>query len=289
MEKIEYQFIGDDPELQREAVDVLARCFEVWAERKIAYKGRFPFREYSFLARTSSGEAVGHLGIIPFDVQDGSGSFIAMAGVASVAVLPQWRMHGIAGGLCHEASSWAEKKGFAAMPLYTSKIRVYEKNGWQIIPPGAKYLSAPQPVQDDDSWRSGGSLSDEERSFIIECREKSAPLAGVVKRTFDACDAVSWQRLFSKPDHLWLLTGNGYYLKVDGVLAEGSADVPLPPGVDRAFLSENDPLYSKLISAGWCENGTDEHFPPCWEGETVMLKVLNGPIPPLHYPLANKF
>ncbi len=120
MNKIFCEFTGDDPTPQRAAVDLLARCFDVWAERKIIFKGRFPFREFSFVARNQSGETVGHLGIIPFDVQDGNKGVIRMAGVASVATAPEYRKCGIASLLCQTASAWASENGFAAMPLYTS-------------------------------------------------------------------------------------------------------------------------------------------------------------------------
>ena len=102
MQKIEYRFTGDDPVFQSRAIEVLARCFDVWAERKVQYNNRFPFREYSFVAVADSGETVGHLGIIPFDVA-GDNRIIRMAGVASVAVDPQWRNCGIASGLCRHA------------------------------------------------------------------------------------------------------------------------------------------------------------------------------------------
>ena len=42
MDHIRCQFAGDDPAVQREAVDLLARCFEVWAERKVAFTLLYP-------------------------------------------------------------------------------------------------------------------------------------------------------------------------------------------------------------------------------------------------------
>lgn len=291
MSDIQYCFIGDDPELQREAVDLLARCFTVWAERKITFKGRFPFREHSFIARNPAGETVGHLGIIPFEIQNANGDWIAMAGVASVAVLPEWRMKGIAGKLCEEAARHAEKCNFAAMPLYTAAVRVYEKSGWQIVPSGAKLLKNPS-ASGDPGWRDGSSLSENEREFIINCYQNMPPLTGRVKRTFDAYDAVSWQRLFSKPCHRWQLNDSGYILSVDGTIGEGCGDWKnIPGGCETALISENDPFYTALINSGWSDITAAHQLPPCWDGETVMLKTLQENLTPgnIFFPLANKF
>ena len=292
MDHIRCQFAGDDPAVQREAVDLLARCFEVWAERKVAFKGRFPFREHSFVARNHTGEVVGHLGIIPFDVRSGKGDTISMAGVASVAVAPECRKLGIAGMLCQQAAEWAEQNHFAAMPLYTSVFRVYEKNGWQTAASNGYLLKNPRPQNDFSQWKTGTELTCDEQNMIKELYCRRRDIAGWVVRTGDPYDAVSWQRLFSKPGYLWYIHDSGYLLSVDGTLAEVCGDIPAEhAGMDFAFLAKHDPACAGLISAGWCDVSGDYPQPPCWEGEAVMNKVITpGMLPEnLFFPLPHKF
>lgn len=293
MEKIEYRFTGDDPAFQRLAIDVLARCFEVWAERKIQYNNRFPFREYSFIAIAGNNEVVGHLGIIPFDVCGVAGKSIRMAGVASVAVAPEWRKRGIAAGLCHAAVSWAKENGFDALPLYTSLMPVYEKCGWKTFPAAMKALCRPatQPL-DPYIWKSGELLHDEEKTSVINLYETKSPFPGRVVRVHDDYAANSWARLFSKPNHLWHITDGGYILSVDGVIAEigGVVDM-VPPGIDNAFLSVDDPAYSELLAENWQISAADSAVPRCWDGEVVMMNILHPENIPaeLSFPLAHKF
>lgn len=291
MNRIFCEFTGDDPAVQKEAVELLARCFEVWAERKIAFKGKFPFREFSFVARNQAGQVVGHLGIIPFEMKNRSGKMLKMAGVASVAVAPECRKQGIAGMLCQSAAGWAEKNDFDAMPLYTSACRVYEKNGWQLTGSGARFLQSPTPSSGCGSWKPNDQLSDEEKEFIIKCYDSAPTLTGQVVRTMDAYDAMSWQRLFSKAGFQWQFSGNGYILSVDNVICECCNFPTIPPGIDQVFLSEYDVECQKFLDAGWNIPNTPESLPPCWDGETVMMKLLPGKSLPedIFYPLAHKF
>ena len=291
MNKIFCEFSGDDQAVQKEAVDLLARCFEVWAERKIIFKGRFPFRELSFVARNQHGEVVGHLGIIPFDVQNSNGELIKMAGVASVAVDPEYRKCGIASLLCQSATTWATEKNFAAMPLYTSACRVYGKNDWHEFPSGALFLHSPAVSEKTGNWKPSANLSDNEKDFIINCYNSQSPLAGKVLRTMDAYDAMSWQRLFSKSGFSWQLDDNGYMLSVDNVICECCNFSGIPSGIDRAFLSAGDPECQKFIDAGWQDCSGNYPLPPCWDGETVMMKILPGKSLPenIFFPLAHKF
>ena len=291
MNQIFCEFTGDDPTVQKEAVDLLARCFEVWAERKITFKGKFPFREFSFVARNQAGQVVGHLGIIPFEVKNRTGKMIKMAGVASVAVAPECRKCGIAGMLCQSAAAWAEKNNFDAMPLYTSACRVYEKNGWQLTGSGARFLQSPDHDSNNGNWKSSDRLSDAEKEFIIKCYDSAPTLTGQVVRTMDAYDAMSWQRLFSKAGFRWQLSDNGYILSVDNVICECCNFPTIPPGIDQAFLSRHDVECQKFLDAKWSTPDMMGNLPPCWDGETVMIKLLPGKSLPedIFYPLAHKF
>lgn len=291
MSNIEVKFIGDDQELQRPALELLARCFDVWAERKRIF-GQFPFRELSFIAL--DGDTVcGHLGIIPFESLAADGSLIRLAGVASVAVAPEYRKRGVAGKMCEAATCWAEKNNFDAMPLYTSVMRVYEKNGWEIFPVEMQTLKAPAATADSGNfWKNSASLSEDEKAFIIYCHENMPPLPGRIIRLKDDYAANSWHRLFSKDALLFHLTETGYIMALDGVIAEICGTVAaIPPGVSKAFLSIHDPAYRQLVQLNWQPDLTPEELPECWDGEVVMMKILDpGKIPQgIFFPLANKF
>ena len=291
MDNIEIKFTGDDPVAQQSALEVLARCFPVWAERKRIFK-RFPFRELSFIAR--SGNIVcGHLGLIPMETFNYDGTLIRLAGVASVAVLPEYRKCGIASKLCQAATRWAEENGFDALPLYTSVMRVYEKNNWQIFPVEMSTLKAPETTSDTgDFWKTSAALSNEEKSFIIRCYENMPPLPGRIIRLADDYAANSWHRLFSKNNALWHLTSSGYILALDGVICEVCGTIStVPPGISKAFLSIHDPYYCVLHNAGWLPDLPPQQLPECWDGEVAMMKIINPEKIPsgIFFPLANKF
>lgn len=292
MSNITYHFSGDDPAVQREAVDLLARCFGVWAERREIFKGRFPFREQSFVARNRTGELVGHLGIIPFEIQTGNDSTVAAAGVASVAVAPEYRKCGIAGMLCQTASTWAESCGFSAMPLYTSAFRVYEKNGWKLSAHNGCLMQIPAELPTDTQWKCGEELSEKEQETVIALYQKCRNIAGWVVRTFDDYDAVSWQRLFGKANCRWQIFDSGYALSVDGVIAEICGDIPDNLcGAEQAFLAADDPRCAGLKRYNWKDISGNYPLPPGWEGEAVMNKVFsdNQVWEKAFFPLAHKF
>lgn len=291
MDDIEVIFTGDDPGAQQMALNVLARCFPVWAERRRIFK-RFPFRELSFIAKDGD-KCCGHLGLIPMETYGNDGTLIRLAGVASVAVLPEYRSCGIAGKLCQAATCWAEENGFDALPLYTSLIRVYEKNGWQIFPVEMSALKAPDATSDTGNfWRTSDSLSEKEKSFIIHCYMNMPPLPGRIIRLTDDYAANSWHRLFNKDDCLIHLAESGYILALDGVIAEVCGKITaVPPGISKAFLSIHDPYYNVLQNAGWLPDLPPQQLPECWDGEVVMMKILSpGKIPSgIFFPLAHKF
>lgn len=294
MGNIKYCFAGDDPELQRGAVDVLANCFEVWAQRKIEFGGRFPFREYSFIALTDEDIPVGHLGIIPFETAAADGGVLRCAGVASVAVLPSYRKRGISAELCKMAVRWAVENDFDLMPLYTSVMPVYARHNWKIFPVKMHTLLSPDPDSAITAgWKCGTALTAEEKDFIMACYEKSRTFSGKVVRVHDDYAAESWGRLFCKTNHRWHISDGGFILSVDNVIAEICGDIAvIPGGINRAFLSVFDPAYELLISAGW-RVGADAAVtvPECWDGEVVMINALKPSklTADLAFPLAHKF
>ena len=291
MSDIEVKFIGDDQELQCPALDLLARCFEVWAERKRVF-GKFPFRELSFVA-FDGGIACGHLGIIPLESFAEDGSIIRLAGVASVAVIPEYRKRGVAGKMCEAASLWAQENGFDAMPLYTSVMRVYEKSSWTVFPVEMQTLKAPEITTGSENlWKSSAALSEEEKAFIIRCYENMPPLPGRIIRVTDAYAANSWQRLFGKDNLLWHLAPQGYILAVDNVIGEVCGKVEsFPAGVNKAFLSIHDAAYCQLVNCGWQKDLPPQALQECWDGEVAMMKIFHPEKIPakLFFPLANKF
>ena len=288
-------FAGEDAELQRQAVDVLARCFEVWQKRKEMFHGKFPFRELSFVAM-AGGTVIGHAGIIPFEVQSSDSRNLKFAGIASVAVAPEWRNQGIAGKLCRCAAEWATEQEFDAMPLYTERVNVYHHCGWEVFPPGVATLTSPRREEPDmRTWRTAAELSAADRDLIIRCYDQLDRMPGRVVRVDDPRSAMSWSCLFSKPGGRWKIFPNGYLLAMDGVLAEYGGDINAGmvdgSGVGSALLFSADSLCSGLSALGWSKQIHRDDLPECWEHEAVMMRVLPGKSVPeeLFFPLANKF
>lgn len=293
--QIKIVFAGEDPEMQAGAVDLLARCFDVWAVRRIEYNRRFPFREISFVAMKEN-HIVGHAGIIPFEVQSGNGTPLKMAGIASVAVAPEERNQGIAGMLCHHAESWAREHGFDAMPLYTEKIPVYAKYGWQQYFPAAATFTAPYTAGPAGNlWKSGAQLTHQDKALIKRCYLELPELPGRVIRVDDGRSALSWSYLFAKPAGSWCILPDGYLLVMDNILAEYGGDVSpetfKAAAVTEAFLSPQDPMCAALKAANWQVKFHTADIPSCWDGEVVMMKQLSSRTPDrkLFFPLAHKF
>ena len=294
MSEIEYLFAGTDPEHQSTAVDMLCRCFDEWRMFRAQYGRCFPFEEFSFLARVD-GVLAGHVGVMEFPVQDGSGGTLRMAGVASVGVAPEYRGRGIAGELCSHAAAWAGQNGFAALPLYTGVPRVYAKCGWQTVPSNGITLQAPPATAAEVcGWRSGNTLTKAEKERIITCYEALPPLPGRVVRATSGKRFHSWEWLFANDLNRFLVTPEGYALAADGILAEigGEAEAVARHcgGVSSAFLSPLDHAADALRAADWrMTEQTDA--PECWHGERAMLKLLPGKTVPdrLFFPLADKF
>lgn len=295
MSKIEYVFAGTDPVLQSSAADMLCRCFDEWQMFRAQYGERFPFEEISFLAR-ADGRIAGHVGVMEFPVQDGSGGTLRMAGVASVGVAPEYRGRGIARELCTLAAKWAAQNGFAALPLYTGVPQVYARCGWQTVPSNGVTLQPPDTAAAaSGEWRSGNTLTDAEKDRIIKCYEALPPLPGRVVRDIAGPRFHSWEWLFAGELNRFLVTRDGYALAVDGVLAEiGGDETALArrcTGIAGAFLSPRDRAAEALRAMGWREAQGSPDAPECWHGEGAMLKLLPGRTVPddLFFPLADKF
>ena len=294
--KLECVFAGDDPVRQSRAVGLLARCFDEWREFQKRYGDRFPFLELSFLALGADGAPAGHVGLMPFEISDGRGGSLRMAGVASVGVAPEYRGRGIAAMLCEAAAVWAREHGFDAMPLYTGVPPVYARCGWKTVPSGGRTLSAPpERAAARRNWRQGSDLSEAEKTFIRRCYENSPPLAGRVRREEAGKSFHAWSNLFANELNRFLVTPEGYALTTGGVLAEMAGDTDAVAGavteVPTAFLAPHDPAARSLLRCGWQITPARSDAPDCWHGEVAMVKTLAGrPLPDeLFFPLPDKF
>lgn len=289
MSDIKFVFAGEDTELQRNSVPMLARCFEEWQIFQAKYGSRFPFREISFVALNKNNEIVGHVGIMPFDVLDGKNEIIRMAGIASVGTDPDYRGRGIAAKLCKNAAKWAKKNGFDSLPLYTSFNHVYESCGWENYP--MRSVSLVNRNFKAAKGRKGSELSPVEKAFIMNCYDRRGGFAGKVIRSSDNAFH-SWDRIFRETFFDWYIAKNGYAVTFEGVLAEFvtlNGDVStLVNGIEKAFLPEKFPGIGYLLDADWqiCALNT---APDCWHGENVMIKNINKLETDIFFSLTDKF
>ena len=289
MSDIKFVFAGEWTELQNNSVPMLAECFEEWQILQAQNGNRFVSREISFVALNEKDEIVGHVGIMPFDVFNGKGGIIRMAGIASVGTSPAYRGRGIAARLCNDAAVWAMENGFDCMPLYTSFNRVYESCGWRNYPMESVTLTNTRAEL--KKGRKSSELTENEREFIIECYNKIPEFAGKVLRTRDK-SFHGWARIFRETFFDWYVSSNGYAVAFEGVLAEffalnGDAS-ELVRGIGSAFLSENFSGIKALVDNGWQISAANEE-PDCWHGENVMCRCLNSVEENLFYSLSDKF
>lgn len=293
---IEFFYAGSDPRLQAEAVDMLALCFDEWVTFRQKYGCRFPFVEHSFAAR-ESGELLGHVGIMPFEISDGRGAHLQVAGLASVGVHPRARGRNIAHELCTLAAEWAGNAQFDLMLLYTAAARVYEKSSWQVSQSvNNTLLTAPDERNAGGCWKSAAELSDREKSFIQAAYQALPPLAGRVRRSVDGKYFHSWPWFFANPASRFKLTDHGYILQIENVVCEVAAPegeaylAELLSGVKSAFLSPDDPAARFLKQNGYRSNNCIGDF-GVWHGEVAMQKILldRAGQTPLYWPLADKF
>ena len=289
MKDIKFVFAGEDTELQRNSVPMLARCFEEWQIFQAENGNRFTFREISFVALDKNDEIVGHVGIMPFDVLDGNNNVIRMAGIASVGTDPDFRGRGIAAKLCRMAAEWADDNGFDCLPLYTSFNRVYESCGWKNYP--MRSISLTNRDCKKKKARKGCELSSTEKAFVMNCYERMGEFAGKVIRSNDN-SFHGWDRIFNEIFFDWYVEKNGYAVAFEGVLAEffavdGNAS-DIVAGIEKAFLPEKFAGVGSLLDGDWQVSAVNT-APDCWHGENVMTCSLRKIKSELFYSLTDKF
>ena len=291
MSDVKFVFAGEDTELQRNSVPMLARCFEEWQMFQAAYGNVFPFREISFVALNQKDEVVGHVGIMPFDVIDENNNVVRMAGIASVGTDPDYRGRGIAAQLCRNAAKWAKKNGVDLLPLYTSCNRVYESCGWKNFPMHSISLLNRNFDKNGIKGRKGSDLTSTEKAFIMNCYDRIGTFAGKVIRSNDN-SFHGWDRIFRETFFDWYVDRSGYAVTFEGYLAEfcalnGDAR-KLLSGIEKAFLPEKFPQLAFLLDDDWQITGLNVE-PDCWHGENVMICDLKKSPENLFYSLVDKF
>ncbi len=285
-------------EEQWKAAELMGKCFPDYWEQLAASQKRFPYDEMSFAAE-SGGELAGHLGLMFFDISDGNGQYLRQAGVASVAVLPEYRKQGIAETLCRNAVEWAENENIADLPLFTGLFRVYEKSGWRIYEnskPKTAMLSVPKnPV----SLRKGSDLTLTEQKQIQELYRNGFDFPGKVRRGTGSAFH-HWPRIFSEPDFRFLPAPDGYIIIRDNTVAEAFFKPDTPPekqiellsqGADKdgavtLALPESSPVWDMLEKQN-IPLAPAKHD-PC-HGEKPMLYRQSPKECNLYFPLVDKF
>lgn len=189
-------------------------CFPDFWEQLAVKNGILPYEEICFAAFDGSC-AAGHCGIIPYTIECG-GNLYRMAGIASVATLPEYRKQGIARELCEFAARWAEDNGFESAPLYTSFFRVYESASWRKLaaPPALAAASG-----SGAEWKTGSELTAAEKSEIPLIYGNSGSFDGKVIRQKSGT-LHSWERIFMEPEFRFAVSSGIYAVKVDDTVIE---------------------------------------------------------------------
>ncbi|MBE6356915.1 MAG: GNAT family N-acetyltransferase [Lentisphaerae bacterium] len=205
-------------------------CFPDFWEQLAVKNGKIPYEEISFAAFDGN-MAVGHCGIIPYTIQCGGKNHM-MAGIASVATLPEYRNRGIAKNLCRFAAQWAQNRSFISAPLYTAHFRVYESASWRklTLPPALQTAAG-----SGANWKSGSQLTAEEKSCIAEIYAASEVFDGKVLRQVSGT-LHSWERIFAEPGFLFTSTDRMYALKADETIIELNALPGTPPAYRKDFF-----------------------------------------------------
>lgn len=286
MAELSFVHTGPASRLQCDAIPMLAVCFDEFVEFQKRFGNRFPFVEESFLALCGQ-QIVGHAGLMPMRVYGRDGEIISMAGLASVAVHPDFRKQGIAAQLCNMAAAWAEEHQFALLPLYTGLNRVYESCGWRNF--AVNSVTLINPDRCGRKGKCGAELTEEEKKYIISSYEGSPVFSGKVIREKDTFFH-SWERMFNETFFTWYLDSDGYALEYAGFAAEGSSEKACS-SLEKAFLSPEDPLTERLLLSGWRVEKVDDHAPACWGGENVMIRSCKDMTQSenLFFSLADKF
>ncbi|MDD5596895.1 MAG: GNAT family N-acetyltransferase [Victivallaceae bacterium] len=123
------------PELDLEIKKALCRCFPADAEvfsRSRAWHGSVPAWSVIMI---DGGHIAAHAGIIDRKIKAGE-TFLRVAGIQNVFVLPEYRGMGFCEKVMAAAMREAEKRDFDTGLLYCVPLleRVYAKCGWQLLP-----------------------------------------------------------------------------------------------------------------------------------------------------------
>ena len=229
---IRYRVIPPCSEEQDGLLPLLGRCFPLyWGGRKPP----FPYAGTSFVAE-AGGEFIGHAAIMRIEIETGDGAVVPAGGLASVAVDPDHRGHGIAEKLCRMAQDHFRAEGFAMLTLYTALYRVYERSGWR------RYDNAQSPWtirQQNASAHvqvgiAGPDLSEAMREHVVGSKLNGAAFPGKARRYEGPRVSHSWKRLFSRKNLIFYLSANGYAACDGGVLEELYA-----PAEERRKLLED--------------------------------------------------
>ena len=219
---IEIRLLDTETE-QPMALPLLARCFPDYWEQTAARNKRFPFEEISFGA-IFKGDIVGHCGIIPYRISNGTGEEYLFGGIASVAVAPEVRGRGIARELCLYVRNWVEGKGYASLPLYTSKARVYESAGWHdYVSTQPRHIVFPAKYANVCSEaKCGSALTDDVRRYFVSLYEKQDFCGKVLRGS--TREYLGWKRIFQDPEHSFAWHDGMTAIFYDGALAECFAE-----------------------------------------------------------------
>ena len=288
---LNYSHVAPGSAEQGECIPMLAVCFDEFVQLQKRCGNHMPFTEESFIARCDDGRIAGHVGIMPMQAYGTDGRILKFAGIASVGVHPDFRRRGIAVQLCENAVSWAKENQYDALPLYTGLNHVYESCGWKNYT--VRSVTLENPFFKENGGCSGDRLSEEQKTFIAGCYERSAVFPGKILREKDTLFH-SWGRMFRSSEFTWHVGDNGYALEWENTVAEvcGEDDIAaLCKNIRRAFLSPLDPAVQKLQDAGWRVAASDDNAPEFWHGENAMIRMVEGKElqGDLFFSLADKF
>lgn len=260
---------------QSAVLPLLGVCFPTCWQSIADTCSEMPFEEISFGA-FDAGKLIAHCGLIPHDIYM-NGSWYTIAGIASVAVAPEYRKKGVAKMLCSFAAEWAEANDYALLPLYTEFFRVYEICGWEkfVIPPTVKRKNSSN-IECKVDWKRGSELTETEKNTIINIYESGETFNGKIKRLSQG-KLQSWDRIFSK-NHRFALNCRMYAALVDGVLAEIYFAPKVSDEEKRNFFSSlgEHPCYlpptasTKMLMAEYDWQLSDDD---AMHGERPMIRI----------------
>lgn len=265
---------------QHLVLPLLGAAFPDYWEQLALKQGKMPYEEISFAAFDGNTVA-GHCGVIPYCIWC-DGAVVPMAGIASVAVAPEYRKQGIARELCRFSAQWAKEEKFVSLPLYTAFCRVYESAGWQVRDtPSAKIIVSGKKTA-ALSWERGIFLSDREKENIIRLYNDSPEFSGKVLRD-DSGRLHSWERIFAEPEFRFAVVPKMYAVKAGDTIIEIAFDRQATSvadrkrlfyqlGVQKLYLPETEQIQELLEGVELEDITSDEVL----HGEKVMILDIGG-------------